>query len=116
MSTLCKCGFEDYLVQCQDGIIVNAGLAPATEYTWLVIDKFGKRYSGQVTTDAEGAFELEMTQFPAGLFTQYSGAFALSVFEDPAFCVPVKMRLARYYDEATFHIESGDYVKNQIGC
>jgi hypothetical protein len=62
-----------------DNITVNAGLTPGTEYWYIITDKFGNRYTKQVTADENGSFELQASDFPQGLFNPYSGKFPLQV-------------------------------------
>ncbi|HET6255849.1 MAG TPA: hypothetical protein VFE32_17360 [Puia sp.] len=62
-----------------DNITINAHLTPATEYWYIVTDKFGNEYTKQVTADENGSFELLAADFPTGLFNPYSGKFQLQV-------------------------------------
>lgn len=110
--------FHDYIVNCTDGIQVNAYLTPLTDYRWQITDKFEKRYDGPVTTDADGNFLISVDELPEGLLSQYSGQFTLQVFEVDNACRQVQMNLSSYYDEVCFEVKTGGvyFIKNNIGC
>lgn len=60
-----------------DYITVKGGLPPEEDIWWFLEDKFGKVWSGAITTDAEGDALVPLDEFPAGYFTQNDGQFAL---------------------------------------
>ena len=61
---------------------VLAGLTPAsTPYIWIT-DKFGNQYSDQVTIKANGSFDIEVANYPDGLFSEGNGWFDLFVSSD----------------------------------
>jgi hypothetical protein len=116
MDAICACAFEDYVVQCQENIVVNAHLEPLTEFTWRVIDKFGNHYSGQVTTNEQGQVTIPVTNLPDGFLTQFSGVFTLQFFEDAGFCTPAPVKMAKVYSGIEFTVKPGNYEKNNLGC
>lgn len=60
-------------------IQVNAGLTASTAYVYIVTDKYGREYTKAINTDADGNFELQIADFPVGLFNSYAGGFLLQV-------------------------------------
>lgn len=113
----CHQDYTDYLVQCPDGIVVNAvGQAgPYSELRWLITDKFGHEYSGDVVTDGNGSFTIPVAELPAGLLTSYSGDFNLQVLDVDNDLKPVPLLVAGYYDSISFYVKSGSRVKDNLG-
>lgn len=111
----CLCCFEDYIVKCGTTIQVNAKLTPATQYTWVITDKFERQYSGDVTTDVDGFFSIPVEDLPPGLLTEYSGEFKLQVFTADA-CAPEQFKVAQVTDCIRFTISAGNREKNNLGC
>lgn len=113
--------FSDYVSNCQDKITVNAVLDPTTEYKWVIRDKFNKEYSGEVTTDADGHFEIPVDELPDGLLNQWGGEFILELWTNTGIygdiqCSKVPIPIAKYYDSITFHVKGGTNEKSNIGC
>ena len=116
MTTSCICCFTDYLVKCSEEINVFAKLTPATEYAWVITDKFNRQYSGTFTTDVDGFWVIPVEVLPAGLLTEFSGSFSLQVYDDATACSPVKFTIAQEYDCIDFSIRAGTREKNNLGC
>lgn len=114
MHGICSTAFHDYLVSCEDAILINTQLTPSTDYQWVITDKFGNQYSGTGTTDAEGRLSVEVEDLPAGLLNPYGGAFTLWVQNTDCQRVPLKM--ARNYDEIVFDVKPGSRIKDELGC
>jgi hypothetical protein len=110
----CNCCFSDYIAKCNLAIQVYAQLSPLTDYTWVITDKFGNKFQGEITTDSNGFWEIPVDELPAGLLTQYSGEFTLQVQD--AGCKPVKFKIAQEYDCINFTIKGGTYEKDALGC
>jgi hypothetical protein len=110
----CNCCFTDYLAKCNLSIQVYAQLSPLTDYTWVITDKFGNKYQGEVTTDSNGFWQIPVDELPSGMLTQYSGEFTLQV-QDTG-CKPVKFKVAQEYDCINFTIKGGTYEKDTLGC
>lgn len=110
----CNDCFNDYIVRCIDALHVNAQLAPATTYTWIIVDKFGHQYEGEFTTDAAGFWSIAVGSLPAGLLTEYSGAFRLQVMDTG--CKPVKFKVAQEYTCIDFEVKGGTRIKDTLGC
>lgn len=60
-----------------DPININPGLTPAATYYLQLIDKFSKRYTQQVTIEADGSFTIDQSVFRDGFFNPYAGKFEL---------------------------------------
>lgn len=74
----CDTCFQANLSATPDNVIVNGGLNASTDYLIRITDKFGNRYTQQVTTDADGNFTLPVNEtYPPGFFTAYSGIFEI---------------------------------------
>lgn len=110
----CSTCFTDYLAKCNLNVQVYAQLSPLSDYTWIITDKFGKKYSGLFTTDADGFWTIPVDQLPPGLLTEYSGLFTLEVQDSG--CKPVKFKLAQEYSCIDFVVKGGTYEKNALGC
>lgn len=113
--------FKDYISNCQDYITVNVVLDPATEYKWVITDKFSKAYSGLFTTDADGHFDIPVTDLPEGLLNNYAGTFTLEVWTVEGVygetqCQKIPLPIAKYYDSIQFEVHGGTNEKNNLGC
>jgi hypothetical protein len=110
----CDYCFHDYIAKCNLVIQVFAQLAPLTSYTWIIEDKFGNKYQGEFTTDADGFWQIQVSDLPPGMLTQYSGDFTLQVQDSG--CKPVKFKVAQEYNCINFTIKGGTYEKDTLGC
>lgn len=110
----CTTCFTDYIAKCNLELQVYAQLAPLSDFTWIITDKFGNKYQGNFTTDENGFWEIPVDQLPPGLLTQYSGLFTLEVQDSG--CKPVKFKVAQEYDCIEFTVKGGTYEKNTLGC
>jgi hypothetical protein len=110
----CSTCFTDYIAKCNLELQVYARLSPLSDYTWIITDKFGNKYQGEFTTDADGFWAIPVDQLPAGLLTQYSGLFTLEVQDSG--CKPVKFKVAQEYNCIDFTVKGGTYEKNTLGC
>lgn len=72
-----KC-YEMKASECNN-ILISAALAPNTEYQYTLEDKFGNMKIRKVTTDEDGDFLIDVTLFPDGYFTRWSGVFTVTV-------------------------------------
>lgn len=111
----CTSSFYDYLSNCQGSVKINASLEPETNYLWVISDKFNRQYSGAIVTDANGNFEIPTTELPAGLLNSYAGEFELSVKEVYS-CGEVNLNMRAAYKSIIFRINSGSFVKDNLGC
>jgi hypothetical protein len=110
----CNCCFQDFLAKCNLEIQVYAQLSPLSDYIWIITDKFGNKYQGEFTTDADGFWTIPVDELPSGMLTQYSGDFSLQV-QDTG-CKPVKFKVAQEYDCINFTVKGGTYEKAALGC
>jgi hypothetical protein len=112
--TSCACCFTDFIAKCNTAITVYAQLSPLTQYTWVITDKFGKKYQGEFTTNSDGFWTIPVDELPAGLLTEYSGQFSLEVMDSG--CKPVRMKIAQEYTCIDFVVKGGTYEKDTLGC
>lgn len=110
----CNCCFQDFIAKCNLSVQVYAQLAPLSDYTWIITDKFGNKYQGEITTGSNGFWGIPVDQLPSGLLTQYSGEFTLQVQDSG--CKPIKFKVAQEYDCINFTVKGGTYEKNTLGC
>ena len=110
----CSTCFTDFLAKCNLNIQVYAQLSPLSDYTWIISDKFGKKYSGLFTTDADGFWTIPVDELPPGLLTEYSGLFTLEVQDSG--CKPIKFKIAQEYSCIDFVVKGGTFEKNTLGC
>lgn len=113
MPECCTC-FTDFLAKCNTEITVYAQLVPTTEYTWVITDKFSKKYQGDFITDAEGFWSIPVDELPPGLLTEYSGLFTLEVMDSG--CKPIKFKVAQEFTCIDFVVKGGTYEKDTLGC
>jgi hypothetical protein len=113
MPECCTC-FTDYLAKCNTAITVYAQLSPLTSYTWVITDKFSKKYQGEFTTDSDGFWTIPVDELPPGLLTEYSGLFSLEVMDSG--CKPVKFKVAQEFNCIDFVVKGGTYEKDTLGC
>lgn len=113
METCTTC-FTDYLVQCTEEINVFAQLAPATQYQWVIKDKFDQEYADMFTTDGDGFWTIPVDQLPPGLLNAFIGPLFLQVYGEE--CKPIKFKMAQEYDCIQFEVRGGNREKNSLGC
>lgn len=77
----CETCFHSQIPSCADEIIVNAGLTPSTLYYYVITDKFGNKYTNDVTTTLGGLMIIDTSELPEGLITPYSGDFTLEIYD-----------------------------------
>jgi hypothetical protein len=71
--------YEISLPACVDSILVKAGLLANANYTWVIEDKFGNKYSKLVTTDVAGFLTILLSDLPTGLLNPYAGTLTLTI-------------------------------------
>lgn len=125
MNTQCCCTktFSDYVIQCPESLTVYAlNLEPATEYTVLLKSAIFPSKQIDTTTDANGYIVIPIIDLPEGFLNQYSGEYELFVYEKTEdeteldACAPIRLLIAKYFDNISFHVKPGDAVKSRIGC
>lgn len=95
----CSSPFKALIPSCTNTLKVSAGLSPDTDYIWRIVDKFDNHYTGAVTTDENGDFEIDLvTDLPRYLLMAYSGAVVLTVELPDAPGIPLTLTLC----EATY--------------
>lgn len=70
--TLSACPDSDLFLVIQP----SAGMVSGTDYWWFLKDKFDRMYLGHLEFDS-GFFNIPISEFPDGYFTEFSGAFTL---------------------------------------
>lgn len=78
----CDICYELKAVACSSEVTIEANLSAATTYTVFLEDKFGHFHTQEIETNGSGTVALDLTEFDAGMFTQYSGTYELSVSTD----------------------------------
>ncbi len=110
---------KDWISCGNDEIIVTGTLAANTAYIWQLENK-GAKYSGDVTTDANGNFTILVSELPNGLLNPYAGIFELTVVADDAYqCTSSTWNDSAYcnsYDCINFEVVNGTAIKNTLGC
>ncbi len=108
--------FYDYVVQCGTTLQVNALLEPATQYKWVIKNRFDKEYEGFVTSDGNGFLDIPVASLPDGLLNQYGGDFRIELFNPSDLCRPINFKMAKFYDAICFNVKPGTNEKNNLGC
>jgi len=72
--------FPASVSSCSSALTIKAGLATSGTYNCEITDKFNNHYNPSITIDLYGSVLLDITQFPDGLFTPYSGTFQLMLY------------------------------------
>jgi len=75
MADICKGCFNLILDYCGENITLPTGLAEGTKVWWEITDKFGEVWRGSAIVDDEGEIDIEVDQFPEGLFNPHAGNF-----------------------------------------
>lgn len=116
---LCAPCYKDYISCGLTEILVAGTLVADTAYKWIITNK-GAKYSGDVTTNADGNFTITVADLPDGFLNPYAGAFTLNVVADDAYqCNSAVWNDSAYCDSYTcieFEVINGDHVKNTLGC
>lgn len=108
----CTPCFTKRIDNCAESVTIDGQLLPNTVYTWVITDRFGHEWSYNITTDADGSFEIDLTDpmFPAGLFNQFA-ALTLQVFLYADRCEPATMIFCdTEYNCLTFSVGAGNYT------
>ena len=109
----CTCCFVDTLAKCESEIVLNITLPPYYDYRWVITDKFGNKYQGELNDERT----IPVEDLPAGLLTQYQRELMLQIFQSGSqACVPEKFKVAGMYDCISFTISGGTFEKNNLGC
>lgn len=112
----CSRCFEDWLCKClpYDSTITVNAVIPVGNYTVVITDKFSNKYSAPITVYDQGSFELNVNDFPDGLFNQYAGELKMEI-QDTS-CKPINFKMAQEYDCVNISVVGGTHEKSTIGC
>lgn len=117
---LCTTCFKDYISCGNTELFVVATLDNNAAYVWVLTTPMGAKYSGEITTDANGNFKIPVSALPDGLLNPYAGEFTLTVQANDAYqCNEVIWNNSAYctsYNCIAFEVKNGDHVKNTLGC
>ena len=64
---------------CYSSLFIEAGLSATSDYTVHIEDKHEHSYTQDITTDDQGDITLDLTLFPDGMFTAFSGSYIVTV-------------------------------------
>lgn len=114
----CADHYTDYLVQCPEGIKVNAvaNAGPYAALRWQLTDKFNHEYTGEVITNGDGGFTIPVADLPEGFLTPFSGDFELKVLDIDNDGRPVPLLVAGYFDAIRFNVKGGTSIKDSLGA
>lgn len=114
---VCPTCYQDYISKCSNTLTINAQLDPDTDFVWLIRDKFGNEYGGNVTTDGDGLATIDITSddLPAGLLTPHSGYFTIYLFgfgtdDEISFTIG-----STSYGCIEFNVKDGTHAKTYLG-
>jgi hypothetical protein len=111
-----KC-FLDWIACGVETIEVSSALAPDSIYIWVISNK-GSKYTGSITTDWEGKFSINVSDFPVGFFNPYAGSFVLEIKDNNSnYCESVLVNDGcQDFICIEFEVVNGNSNKNSIGC
>src|SRR6476620_4066207 len=114
----CKTCFEDYICKCvpYDEVITIKTYLPAGEYTFVLTDSAGRKFSGVATRISGGSLEIAIADLPDGLLTEFSGEFKIEIFNDETCNKPLNLPIVSQYDCITISVSGGTIDKSSIGC
>lgn len=113
----CTPCFSDWINCGIDQIFVYGTLIAETDYTWILTTPQDAKYTGTVTTDADGNFVLDASDLPDGLLNPYAGVFTLEA--QSGICTPATWNDSAYCESYTcisFDVRNGNALKNTLGC
>lgn len=113
----CTNCFEDWICKClpyDSTITINSPL-PLGNYVVVVTDKFENKYSVPVSIYDVGSFEINIADFPEGLFSEHGGVVRIEVMAADG-CTPVKIPMTGEYDCIEIDVHGGTMGKSQVGC
>ena len=73
--------YEATVTDCE-GFLVSGDLLPNFTYYLFVLDKFRNEYSAEITTNNNGSFIVDPSDFTDYLFNSYGGNYELSVSQN----------------------------------
>lgn len=102
--SFCDSCYPTSFPDCEN-LSFDLGLDALTAYVVTIINSKDQHYNQDVSTDAFGVFELDITGFPEGFFNPFSGFFTLTIVDENG--LPVTLTVAySQYDCVSFDIYS----------
>jgi len=92
----CNNFYPCYTAACTDSLTIKANLLANTQYTLNITDKFGSRYTQDVTSASDGGFVIDFTALPDGLLTPYSGYLDIQVYNASKYVVTFSICATAY--------------------
>lgn len=105
----CDSCYEMDWIACYGILTIEAGLTPATDYTIFIKDRHGNYYSQAVTTDGDGAFTIDLTQYDERIFHKNSGCWTVSASLNPLVNEP-EIMIIGYTEYTCAKITFNDYA------
>ncbi len=114
----CKTAFYAVLPACIEGnIIVDIGLAPATEYFFKLITPYNKVIADSFTTDAQGQGLIPVNLFAEGLLNPWMRLFQLEFYAALNNCNAINFAICDVvYNIVLFKIVEASGLQPIIGC
>lgn len=87
----CASCYELEASYCPSSITLPVGLAPAATYYMFVRDRFDNIYRDQVTINASGNIEMDLTAYPTGFFAYEMGVIEITLSQFADGTVPITL-------------------------
>lgn len=113
----CTSCYEDWLCKClpyDSTITINTNL-PVGNYKVVITDHAGNKFQTDVSVYDQGSFELNIADFPEGLFSGPGNTVKIEVMAADG-CTPIKIPILSEYDCIEAEIKGGTMDKSNIGC
>lgn len=102
--TFCDSCYPTSFPDCEN-LSLDLGLAVLTAYVVTITNSKNQYYTQDVSTDAFGVFEIDITGFPEGFFNPFSGFFTLTMVDENGVAVELTVGYSQY-DCVSFDIYS----------
>lgn len=117
ISANCDECFELSIAYCPNQINISASLTPsASLYLWIR-DKFKNLWEDQITVNADGSFDINIDNFPTGMFTPNFGAVDIFLTTDNKGADIVPMTFSAIdYNCLLLSVGEPVYLTDDSGC
>lgn len=115
--TDCSECYEHNVSYCPDEINISAGLTPSdTLYLWIR-DKFNNIWDDIITVNADGSFDINMSNFPTGMFTPSFGSIDIFLTTDAKGQSVQEMSFdTQEYNCLILTVDNPVYLTDDSGC